>query len=76
LVFGLVVFEILDGAFVFFGGGAGVEGAEIALASGARIFLAGVKAEFSAGKFSYHNEEFFSLENASGVFRGFMRDGK
>jgi hypothetical protein len=76
LDFGSVVFEILDGAFMFFGGGAGVEGAEVALASGARIFLEGVKAEFSAGKFSYHNEEVFSLENASGGFRGFVRGGK
>jgi hypothetical protein len=39
--------EVLDFAFVFFGGGAGVEGAEVAAPTRLRILLARVEAVFS-----------------------------
>jgi hypothetical protein len=71
MVFGLdlVMFEILDGAFVFLGSGAGIESSEVAFAVRGGIKLPRIEPVFSAGKFSYHtfSPALFSLKNANGV---------
>jgi len=47
-------FEILHGAFVLLGGGAGAEGAEIAAFAGLRIYLARIEPVFSGRQFADH----------------------
>jgi len=51
----LMAFEILDGPFVFLGGGAGGEGSEISAFAGLGIFFAGVESEFVAWDFANHD---------------------
>ena len=48
-------FEVLDGAaFVFFGCGAGGEGAEVSAFVGFWVFLAGVETVLAGGEFADH----------------------
>ena len=47
-------FEILHGALVLLGGGAAVEGAEIAAAAGLRIYLARIEPVFAGRQFADH----------------------
>ena len=49
-------FKELDGFFVFFGGGAGGKGAEVAAFAGFGVFLAGVETVFAGGEFADHDE--------------------
>jgi hypothetical protein len=51
-----MVFEILNGPFVFFSGDAGIESAQVSLSSGGRIKFARIKPVFSTDKFSYHKK--------------------
>jgi hypothetical protein len=50
----LVTFEILNRPLVLFGGGAGLERAEIAPAAGRRILFAGIKPVATGGEFPDH----------------------
>ena len=50
-----MAFEILDGPFVFLGGGAGGEGSEISAFAGLGIFFAGIESEFVAWDFANHD---------------------
>jgi hypothetical protein len=49
-----MAFKILNGTFVFFGGGAGIKGAQISLSSSGRIKFPRIKPVLSTGKLSYH----------------------
>jgi hypothetical protein len=51
-----MAFKILNRTFVFFGGGAGIEGSQITLSSRSRIKFARIKPVLSTGKFSYHKK--------------------
>jgi hypothetical protein len=58
-----VALEILDLAFVLFGGLAGIERPQVAALAGFGVFLAGIEAVFAAGKLADHGSHPFMIAN-------------
>src|SRR5580704_2227591 len=69
-------FEILHGAFVLLGGGAAVEGAEIAAFAGLGIYLARIEPVFAGRQFADHGVSSAAHRHPIIMARAIMIAGK